>query len=245
MPRASARWLQRRRNAARPRALQDRCPRRRLVRQHAFRQRHGHQANAAHADEQNRLVGRRRGDLLQRGIRGEARTHGERTESGREIANWNERVGKRHMHVLRHAAPLRDAKRAARQRDAELLIAGLAGVALIAAQPRIDGDTRARRRRTDACAKLSNFAFNLMTQHGRHIDRHRLLHFAEVEKAVVKVQIGMAEPGARHTHQRLARTGLLGVEIHRRERRAERGHGLSFHVRHYRPRALEFKAHWM
>src|SRR6185369_12655398 len=117
---------------------------------------------------------------------------------------------------------------------ADVLVAGLAGRALAAADPRID-----RNRRADFCLRIRPDGFDgagdFMPERegqgasGAHVE---LLAVAEHEIAVLHVQIGMADAAAMDAHQHFGAFGLRGLYHGLAQGRGIGGERLAVHLCH-------------
>lgn len=106
--------------------------------------------------------------------------------------------------MRREAAIHRDAKMA--RRRADILVPKLAGGALSATDPWIDGDLRA-----GPCGGVRSHAFNdpgnfvserkRQGASGAHVERFAL---AEFEKSILHMKVGVADAASRNPHQHFA-----------------------------------------
>jgi hypothetical protein len=151
------------------------------------------------------------GDLLQRAVSGDAGTGERRHPLRRQVADVEQVARMRNHQVIAVAAGAEHADAAGL--EAELLVAAPAHPALAAAHPRIDqppvADLDALRRRTDRHHLADVLVPERHRQLHAALDDAEPLAAAEIEVAVGKVQIAVADAGRQHLQQHLA-AGRLG-----------------------------------
>src|SRR5260221_6566223 len=122
----------------------------------------------------------------------------------------------RHQHMARIAAVDRNAEMT--RRRAQILLAVPAGWAGAAADPRIDRDLAARRRdgiRRDLRSGAFDHACNLVAERERQGSARRniqLLVADQSEKAVLHVEVGVADAASLDSHQHFAAARLRAVD---------------------------------
>ena len=195
-------------------------------------ERHAHQADAARADNHQRLVLECGGNLFQRAERRDAGAGEGGGLLGFEIANVKQvaRVRREHMGRITALGEHADILRL----EAEVFVAALAHLALAAAHPRIDEAHVTDLDTVGVRAERHHLA-DVFVPHGeRQLDaavgEHQLLAAPDLVIAVPDVQVGVAHPGREHLQQHLRALGLRGLALVHLQRRAAFAHLKTTHV---------------
>ena len=204
---------------------------------HGLHQQDSREAQAARAKEDDFFVFQHlRVDLVDGAVRRQARAGVRRCALWRHVANIDQVTRAGHQHMVGIAAGLVHAHGFARQ--AQVLIATLADLALAAAVPREDHVFFAHFHALGVGAHGHHGASNLVAHGQRQLHAARchrqLFSIAQVVLAMPDMQVGVADAGGIDAHQHLVASGRGGFALGAHQGFTKTGHFIADHCVSYR-----------